>query len=316
MAQQLAVILGAGPIGLATAAEFTRRGVAVRFVTRSGKPITLDGASAPTETRQADASDATALTKAAEGATILVHAVGLPYPQWKEGLPPLQEAVLKAAEATGAVVVFVENLYSYATDKLPLTEASAEVPVSRKGALRWELSQQWLAAHKAGRVKAVSVRASDYFGPGATRSGNSHLGSRFFPAFEAGKAVAFLGSADARHCYTYLPDYARALVDVSLAPDSWGQVWICPSVGPTSAREMAESLATIAGKAVKVGTLPSFLLKLLGLFDPMIREVYEMLYQFDHDFTLDAAKFEARFGWKATPRDTALAATWKAHTGT
>jgi nucleoside-diphosphate-sugar epimerase len=163
-------------------------------------------------------------------------------------------------------------------------------------------------------VKAVSVRASDYFGPGATRSGNSHLGSRFFPAFEAGKPVAFLGNPDARHSYTYLPDYARALVDVALAADTWGQVWICPSVGPASAREMAEGLAKVANKTVKVGSLPSFLLKVLGLFDPMIREVHEMLYQFDRDFTLDASKFEARFGWKATARDVALAATWKAHT--
>ncbi|MEI8094624.1 MAG: NAD-dependent epimerase/dehydratase family protein [Spirochaetales bacterium] len=314
MATSLAVILGAGPVGLATAAEFQKRGVSVRFVTRSGKPVTLPGATQPIETRQADASDAVALARAAEGATILVHAVGLPYPQWAVGLPPLQDAVLQVAEKTGAVVVFVENLYSYDASTLPLTEKTAEVPPTRKGALRLKLSQQWLAQHQAGKVKAVSVRASDYFGPGATRSGNSHFGSRFFPGFEAGKSVAFLGSADAKHCYTYLPDYARALADVALTPDAWGQVWICPSVGPLTAREMTAQFCQVAQIAVKVGTLPKILLQGLGLFDAMIRELGEMLYQFDRPFTLDASAFEARFGWKATPVEVAVADTWKAHT--
>jgi acyl-CoA synthetase (AMP-forming)/AMP-acid ligase II len=160
----------------------------------------------------------------------------------------------------------------------------------------------------------VAVRASDYFGPGATLSGNSHFGLRFFPPFATGKAVAFLGHPDAEHCYTYLPDYARALVEVALAPESWGKVWICPSVGPTTARKMVEDLGKIAGKNPKVGALPSFLVRMLGLFDPLIREVYEMLYQFDRTFTLDSSAFEERFGWKATPQAQALAETWKAHT--
>ena len=310
MPTPLAVILGAGPVGLATGKLFLERHIAVRYVTRSGKPVAVPGS----ETRQADVSDPLALGKAAEGATILIHAVGLPYPEWAEKLPALQDSVLKVAEQTGAVAVFVENLYSYDASSMPLTEKTAENPPTRKGALRLKLSQQWLALHQSGRIKGVAVRASDYFGPGATLSGNSHFGLRFFPPFAAGKAVAFLGHPDAEHCYTYLPDYARALVEVALAPDSWGKVWICPSVGPTTARKMVEDLGKIAAKNPKVGALPSLLVRMLGLFDPLIREVYEMLYQFDRTFTLDSSAFEARFGWKATPQTQALAETWKAHT--
>jgi nucleoside-diphosphate-sugar epimerase len=305
----LAVILGAGPVGTAVGMQFLERGVPVRFVTRSGRPVAVPGA----ETVAADARDGAALTKAADGASILVHAVGVPYQDWSRDLPPLQEAVLVAAERTGAVAVFVENLYSYAAGSLPLTEDTPENPPTRKGALRKALSDQWLEAHRAGRIRGVAVRASDYWGPGATRSGNSHLGSRFFPGFEAGKAVAFLGDPDASHSYTYLPDFARALADVALDPGAWGQTWISPSLAPTTARTAAERFAQVAGKTVKVGRLPSGMVRLLGVFDPLIREVVEMLYQFERPFTVDARRFEARFGWKATDLDTAVRQTWAAH---
>ena len=307
MNQPLAVILGAGPVGLTAGSLFGQRGVAVRYVTRSGRPV--PGA----ESVAAEVSDAAALESAAAGATILVHAVGIPYQDWVKGFPPIQAAVLRVAEKTGAVVVFAENLYSYSASMGHLTESSPEVPPTKKGELRLSLSTQWLEAHRAGRSKGVSVRASDYFGPGATRSPNSHFGARFFPRFEAGKPVAFLGDPDAQHSFTYLPDYARALVDVALDPGSWGRVWIAPSIGPTTARTVANLLAAEAHRLVKVGRLPSGMLKLLGLFNPAIKEVVEMLYQFDRDFTVDASAFETRFGWKATDLSLAVKETWAAH---
>jgi nucleoside-diphosphate-sugar epimerase len=177
------------------------------------------------------------------------------------------------------------------------------------------LSRQWLDAHAAGKVRAVAVRASDYFGPGATRSPNSHFGARFFPSFEAGKPVAFLGNPDARHSFTYLPDYARALIDVATDSGAWGRVWLAPSVLPTTARAVAERFAHEAGRSVRVGRLPAALVRLLGWFNPMIKEVVEMLYQFEKEFTVDASTFENRFGWKATTLEQAVRETWAAHTG-
>lgn len=308
MSKALAVILGAGPVGLAVGKVFLERGIPVRYVTRSGK-AGLPG----TEARSGDAKDPASLLAAAEGATILVHAVGVPYPLWQTEFPPMQAAVLATAEATGAVAVFAENLYSYSAETMPLRESTPEVPPTRKGAIRLQLSQQWLQAAKTGRVKAVSIRASDYFGPGATNSENSHFGSRFFPGFVAGKPVAFLGNPDARHSYTYLPDYARAVADVALDPTSWGRPWICPSLGPTTAREVAGLFAQEAEKTVKVGKLPRFLVQALGLVNPTIREVTEMLYQFERDFTVDASAFEAHFSWRATPLASAVRDTWRAH---
>jgi nucleoside-diphosphate-sugar epimerase len=307
MAQQLAVILGAGPVGRSVGDVFRERGVAVRFVTRSGRGP--EGF----ETLACDAAHQQALEAACQGASVVVHAVGVPYQSWAAELPGLQTAVLGAATATGAVAVFVENLYSYTADTMPLTEASPEVPASRKGALRLQLTRQWQEAHAAGTVKAVSVRASDYFGPGATRADTSHFGSRFFPGLEAGKAVSFLGDPDAEHSFTYLPDFARALVDVALSPDAWGRAWVCPSLAPSTTRKTAERFAAAAGVTAQVGRLPRAGVKLLGLFSPMIREVVEMLYQFEKPFTVDASAFEKRFGWKSADWDRAITETWASH---
>jgi len=305
METKLVVILGAGPVGQTAARMYKERGLAVRFVTRSGKPMP------EAETVAADIADADALTSAAEGASILLHAAGVPYHRWFAEFPLMQSAVLSAAERLGAVAVFAENLYSYAADTMPMTETSEEKPATKKGALRLKLSQQWLAAPASGRVRAVSVRASDYWGPGATDSPNSHFGARFFPGFEAGKPVAFLGNPDALHSFAYLPDFARALVDASLDEGSWGRPWIAPAMGPTTSRRVAELFAAEAGLKVKVQALPPFLLKVLGLFHPLVREVSEMLYQFEKEFVVDTSAWTARFGWKATPLDVAVRETWE-----
>ena len=124
-----------------------------------------------------------------------------------------------------------------------------------------------------------------------------------------------MGNPDAPHSYTYLPDYARALVDVALDSGSWGKVWISPSLAPTTARTVAGLFAAEAGKSVKVGALPRLMVKLLGAVNPMIKEVVEMLYQFEREFTVDASAFESRFGWKATDIGSAVQETWRSHLG-
>lgn len=306
MAKPLVAILGAGPVGRALGQEFEKRGQSVRFLTRSGR------GPAGADTKQVVAEDPVALARAAEGATVLVHAAGLPYPQWVRGLPPLQTSVLAAAQSLGALALFVDNLYAYGPGPMPLTEATVEAPVTKKGEVRRRIALQWKEAHASGRVKAAAVQASDYFGPGATRSATSHIGSRFFPRLEAGQSVAFLGDPTQPHALTYLPDFARALVDVALEPSAWGRAWIAPSI-VTNYRHVAEEFARLAGRSVSVGRLPKPLLRALGLFDPTIREVVEMVVQFDRPFTVDASAFEKKFGWSATPLDMAIKETWEAH---
>src|SRR5688572_12482352 len=103
----LHVIVGAGPVGLATAARLQALGHRVRVVTRHGAgPSTVDRVAA-------DASDAGALASAANGAAAIYNCANPPYHRWPELWPPLSAALLAAAERSGAVLVTMSNLYGY-----------------------------------------------------------------------------------------------------------------------------------------------------------------------------------------------------------
>lgn len=43
------------------------------------------------------------------------------------------------------------------------------------------------------------------------------------------------------------------------------------------------------------------MLSLAGLFSPTVREVKEMLYEFEEPFIVDNSRFSAAFGIEATP---------------
>src|SRR5215210_1725758 len=99
------VIVGKGPVGTATAALLRQRGEEVRIVSRSGGPAEQHVA--------LDATDAAALTRVVEGAAALYNCANPAYHRWPVDWPPMANAMLNAAEATGAVLVTTANLYGY-----------------------------------------------------------------------------------------------------------------------------------------------------------------------------------------------------------
>ena len=64
-----------------------------------------------------------------KGASVIYQCLGAHYTEWPKLFPPLQRAVLIAAEHTGALLVSLENLYGYGpTDGAPMTETLALTP--------------------------------------------------------------------------------------------------------------------------------------------------------------------------------------------
>lgn len=160
----------------------------------------------------------------------------------------------------------------------------------------------------SGRIRAVEVRASDFFGPGVTDGG--HLAGRVVPSVLRGKSVQVLGDPDTPHSWTYVPDVARALVGVATDERAWGRAWHVPTAPPLSTRAMVTRLATEAGVTdVAVRRLPPVLLRAMGLVSPLLRELQEVRYQFDRPFVVDSSAYTARFGERATPVDEQVTAT-------
>jgi nucleoside-diphosphate-sugar epimerase len=121
--------------------------------------------------------------------------------------------------------------------------------------------------------------------------------------------VQVLGNPDLPHSYTYMPDIGKALVILGEAEQALGRVWHIPSAATGTTRQFLQMVGAALDKPVRVQTAPKFLLRLLALFNADLREVLEMIYQFEEPFIVDSSKFSQAFGQHATPLPAAIATT-------
>lgn len=297
------VVLGAGGVGASVAVELARRGEPATVVSRSGRDIGVDGV----QTRAADLSDPDTAREVCRGATVVYHCVSPAYHRWKKEFPGVHSAIINAASASGSRLVFADNLYAYGMPgDAPMSEDTPPAPRTEKDALRETMATALLNTHAQGQVDAVVARASDYFGP---RANTSQLGPQVFSRLLAGKKAQVLGNPDTLHSYTYLPDFARALVNLGGRPDAAGQVWHVPNTPATTTRQMVGRVAESIGAEPRLSVAPPALLAVASWFVPTIRAVREQLYQMQHDWVVDDRKYRAAFAEGETPVEEAIAAT-------
>jgi len=298
----LHVVLGAGPVGSATALLLADRGDSVRVVTRSGA-----GPEHPRIERiAADATDAAAITRLADQATALYQCAQPAYHRWAVDFMPLAEGVMAAARATGAVLVSVGNLYGYGPVDAPMTEQLPDRPNTVKGRARAQVWAAALSAHQAGRLRTAEVRGSDYLGGGA----KSAFTAMVLPAVLAGRKAMAPGDIDASHSWTDVADMARTLVAVADDDRAWGRVWHAPTPGPMSIRALADLAAELsAAPAARVVRMPGAILWIGGLFNSDAREMREMRYQFDRPFIINSSDAQTEFALTPTPTRDALQRT-------
>ncbi|MGO9905176.1 MAG: NAD-dependent epimerase/dehydratase family protein [Solirubrobacteraceae bacterium] len=301
---QLHVVFGAGQVGRALSGRLAEMGLAVRAVSRN-RPAELPDA---VDWRAADASDPEAAAAAVGGASVIYQCLNAPYTDWPDRFPPLQRGVLSAAERHGALLVSLENLYGYGptagramTENLPLAATTV------KGRTRAAMTRELLAAADAGRVRIAIGRASDFFGAGITTG--TTLGERVFANALAGKRADFIGNPDLLHTYSYVPDIATGLATLGTDERAIGDVWHLPGPETVTTRQLLELVADDVGHRVGVRNLPKMAVRALGIFNPLMRELVEMSYEFDESFVLDTTKYESTFGSTATPLVTAITAT-------
>lgn len=303
------VIFGAGPLGLAVTRHLASGKGPVRTVTRSGRADVPAGV----EVLAADLADPEQARRAAAGADVVYHCASPPYHRWPELHPPLMAAAIAAGAATGAKVVFGDNLYAYGPVDGPLTEDLPYRPHGPNGRTRAEIAEALLAAHRKGEVHAVIGRASDFFGPHARLS---VVGDQVFARALAGKPARALGNPDLPHSVTYLDDFARALVDLAAREDAAGQVWHIPSPPPVTIRRFVQMVFADVERPVRLRTAPRWGIGLAALFSPTMRAVKEQLYQHERPWVVDSTKFERAFGWTAAPLPDAIRDTvawYRAH---
>lgn len=203
-----------------------------------------------------------------------------------------------------AKLVYGDNLYMYGpTNGRPLREDLPYAASGHKGRMRAEMAQMLLGTHSAGKLQVTIGRASDFYGP---RALNAHLGERFFKAAFADKAVDVIGNPDQPHTYTFIRDYARGLITLGEQDTALGQAWHIPSAEPMTPRQLIALVSEELGQPLQIRAAGRWLITLLGLFDPVMRELKETLYQWEAPYLVDHSKFAAAFGAQPTPHRAAI----------
>lgn len=297
------VVLGAGGVGRSTAQHLAVAGYDVVLGTRSGTDLGIDGV----KPAIVDVRDGAALTALLQGAAGVVNAVNPAYHRWPQEWPPMAASILQAAKDANADLLTISNLYGYGPVNVPMTPDLPLRATSVKGQVRAQMWADALAAHDEGHVRVCEVRASDYFGLGASMS---LLNSQVIASVVRGRAVRpFTGSVDMPHSWTFLNDIGALTAALVADERSWGRAWHVPSSPAVTIREVAKDVAELVGRQAPDVAPMSKVIQFLARVAPVVRELDEMSYQFTSPFFMDATESTETFGINPTPWPEALEQT-------
>jgi nucleoside-diphosphate-sugar epimerase len=301
-------ILGAnGVIGRELSPRLLSHTDRVRQVSRHPRQVN------PTdELVSADLLDAGATAAAVAGSSVAYLVAGLKYDTntWREQWPIVMRNAIDACKQHRCALVFFDNVYAYGLVKGAMTEDTPYNPISRKGEVRARIATMFMDEVRRGDLRGMIVRGADFYGPGAVLSlTHATVTERIRHA----QTPRWIGSPSAVHTFTYTPDAGRSLALLGNTESAYGQVWHALTSPERMTGERYVRLACqVAGRPYTLQVAPRWLLSLMGLFVPVLRENMEMLYQFEHDYQFDSSKIAAAFGLTATPYREGIAATLSA----
>ncbi len=291
-------ILGSGgTIGLELARilpEYTNN---VRLVSRNPKR-----AISSNELFHADLLKQGEVIRAVEGSDVVYLLVGLPYKikVWREQWPAVMCNTIEACKTHGSKLVFFDNIYMYDRDYLSRMDENTPIrPTSKKGVVRAGVAKMLTDAVEEGEVEALIARSADFYGPG--RQKNSVLAQMVFNRLAAGKSAQWINSIEHKHSFTYTPDASRGTALLGNTDDAYGEVWHLPTASdPMTGMQWIEAIAREFTVEPKVQVVTNFLMTMMGLFVPALKEVKEMNYQYDREYEFLSDKFNKRFDFEPT----------------
>jgi nucleoside-diphosphate-sugar epimerase len=290
-------ILGAnGTIGSVLARELVNYTNKIRLVSRYPRKVNESDELFP-----ADLSNPGIVDEAVKDSEVVYLVVGFDYKLkvWEENWPKLMRATIDACIKYKARLVFFDNVYLYDINAIPhMTEESPVNPPSRKGEVRKKIAQMIMEEVKAGKLLALIARSADFYGPDNNKS---FVNEMVYKNLLKGKAANWFIDADKKHSFTYTPDAAKATALLGNTNDAFNTIWHLPTdKNPLTGREFIELFSREMKVANKLFVMPLWLVKIVGLIVPVLKEMAEMMYQYDRNYFFDSSKFEQRFNFKTT----------------
>ncbi len=215
---------------------------------------------------------------------------------WKEEWPKIMRNVVEACSAKNAKLIFFDNVYAYGKVNGTMTEETPVNPSSKKGEVRAKLLEYLNSEIKNKNITALVARAADFYGPFS--EGASIISISVIDKLIKGKKAQWFCNAKVKHSFTYTGDCGKALYLLSKSESNFNQTWHMPTAKPA---KTGEELIKIAAEKLNVKAdytvLKKWVFNLIGPFNPLIRELTEMLYQYEDDYIFDSSKFEKKFDY-------------------
>ena len=273
-------------------------------------PVAAPGAA---EVVSADLSDREQTVCAVAGSSIVHLLAGLPYDHkvWAETWPRVMANTIEACKRSSARLIFFDNVYMYGRVAGAMTEDAPFNPCSRKGETRAKIATSLIDEWKAGRLTAMIARSADFYGPNA-KAGVPNV-TVFEPMSKKQKAMCLVNDS-VPHSYTYTLDAAEALMRLASSDSAWNQTWHLPTTpNPPTGKELITQAAGAMGVPASYRVMSRPMVRIGGWFQPMVGEVYEMLYQNDSPYLFDSSKYARAFGFSGTPYAEGIRATAEAY---
>lgn len=299
-------ILGAGgAIGTELAKCLSSYTKNIRLVSRNPKKINPSD-----EVLIADLSVKEQVEKAVESSEIVYLTVGFDYNTrlWQKLWIPLIKNVIEACQKYNCRLVFFDNVYAIGGNNVcHITEETPISPTSKKGEVRAEVDKLILKAIESNKIKAIIARAPDFFSEIKDRSLLMNL---IYDNLAKNKKAQWFCNAKVIHTTGYAPDLAKGTAILGNTPQAYNQIWNLPTdPHKITGEEWINLFAQEMNKSNKYQVLPGWGMKLLGLFVPILKEMYEMRYQYDRDYYFDSTKFIKTFNYTPTDNKTAVKQT-------
>ena len=263
---QTVLILGAsGKIGTNAARAFARKGWEVRRFNRETDDM----------------------TEAARGCDVIVNGLNPPnYHDWARLIPEITRQVISAARASGATVILPGNVYIYGDTPGEWSECTEPNPCSRKGRIRLDMER----AYAGSGVQTINLRAGNLVDP--DHNGDI-LSLMLLTRIRRGRVVS-PGDADAIQPWGYMPDWARAAVELAEKRAELSSYEDIPFPGHTfTVNDLRRGLEVELGRELRLASFPWWLIRLAAPVWELARELLEMRYLWNTPHTLSPRRFNA-----------------------
>ncbi|MDM5191049.1 SDR family NAD(P)-dependent oxidoreductase [Bacillus sp. DX4.1] len=286
-----ALVIGAsGAMGYAITKELCSRGIDVIAFARNKKKLEkLFHGEEKVQIKTGDVFQQSNVMEAAKSVDVIFHAVNIPYTDWEMQQPKLLRNILEATKYYGAKLAMVDNIYAYGRQgQEQVTEEVEKHPHTKKGKIRLQLEMMT----KQYEVPILIAHFPDFYGPNA----ESTLIHHTLQSVLANKMANFVGDKRLAREYIFTPDGAKAIVELALRDEAYGQNWNIPGCGVITGEEMIQHIRELTGYTKSVMTVKKGMIRLLGLFDKQMREFVEMLYLTEEPVVLSGEKYERYIG--------------------